>query len=326
MAHLPNRSVKGIEICFAQQDESNTAWANGYKNPIRGLSLKYQDFGNHLVLGKGISLFGHTSFPIIQGEKFGFLDFRLGTGLSYITKRYDAESNPKNNAIGSHFNGFVNLQFNWDKHFEHFHLGAGVEFSHYSNAAMKVPNLGLNVPSINFNLGYTIRQRKVWSPNKEKEAYSNHAEIMSDDFHLILVGASKQNVAKQLKPKSRPIIGLSALYSKSLGKRWKLDAAVDFVYNDANRHYHDTSTYTFGETVQLGAYFGASIHFYKAAFVVGLGAYMYSPVKPFGLFYNRLGFRYHFTPKIVGTVAIKAHWGIADYLEIGLGYKLWKRK
>lgn len=326
MAHLPQKSVKSFELCFAQQDLNNTAWTNVYKMPVRGVSLMFQDFGNSQVLGQGISLFGHTSFPIVQGEKFGFLDFRLGTGVAFVTKRYDNELNPKNNAIGSYINGFVNLQFNWDKHFEHFHLGAGIEFSHYSNAAMKVPNLGLNIPSLNLNIGYSIARRKVWNPTKEKEMESNHTEIMSDDFHLILIGGSKQNVAKQLAPKSRPVIGLSAMYSKSLGRRWKLDGAIDLVYNDANRHYHDTSTYTIGETFQLGAYFGASVHFYKAAFVLGLGAYMYSPVKPFGLFYNRLGFRYHFTPKIVGTVAIKAHWGIADYLEIGLGYKLWSKK
>ena len=221
----------------------------------------------------------------------------------------------------------MNLQFNWDKYFEHFHLGAGIEFSHYSNAATKVPNLGLNVPSINFNVGYNISERQLWSKKKiEKEDPSNHKEIMADDFHIVFIGSSKQNVAKQLKPKSRAVFGLSAFYSKGLGKRWKLDFALDFVYNDANRHYYDTSTYSIVETIQLGAYLGGSIHFYKAEFVTGLGAYLYSPVKPFGMFYNRLGFRYHFRPKIVGTIAIKAHWGIADYLEIGLGYKLWNKK
>jgi hypothetical protein len=133
-------------------------------------------------------------------------------------------------------------------------------------------------------------------------------------------------VAKQLTPKSRPIVGLTGMYSKRISRKWKLDFALDLLYNDANRHYYDTSTYSIGETIQVGGYFGGSIHFYKAEFNVGLGVYAVALVKPFGLFYNRLGFRYHFTPKLIGTIAIKAHWGIADFLEIGLGYKLWNKK
>ena len=89
MAHLPHKITQAVEICLAQQDLSNTAWANNYKKGVRGVSFMFQDFGNKNVLGQGISLFGHTSFPIYQGEKFGFLDFRLGTGVAYVTKKYD---------------------------------------------------------------------------------------------------------------------------------------------------------------------------------------------------------------------------------------------
>ena len=326
MAHLPKKNNIAFELDFSQQDQSNTAWDRNYKHPLRGVSLMYQDFGNKEVLGQGYAIFGHTSFPIIQKPKFGFLDFRIGTGLSYITKRYDLATNPKNNAIGSHINGFVNLQFNYNKHFNHWHLGAGIEFSHYSNAATKVPNLGLNVPSINFNVGYDIQGRQVYAANKRKTEPSNHEVMMKDDFHIYGVFTSKQNAAKFNKPKSRPVYGITAYYSKSLGKRWKLDGALDLFYNGGNRHYLDTSAYTISETFQLGLYFGGSIHFYRAEFIVGVGAYVVSQVSPFGRIYNRLGFRYHFTDNLMGTVAIKAHFGIADYLEVGVGYKLWKRK
>ena len=326
MAHLPKKNNVAFELEFSQQDKSNTQWDRSYKHPQRGISFMFQDFGNAEVLGQGYSIFAHTSFPIIQKAKFGFLDFRLGTGLAVVTKPYDIVTNPKNNAIGSHVNGFVNLQFNYNKHFEWWHIGAGIEFSHYSNAATKVPNLGLNVPSLNFNVGYDIHRREVYAANRRKTETSNHAVMMKDDFHIYGVFSSKQNPAKQFKPKSRPVMGVTAYYSKGLGQRWKLDAAVDVFYNGGNRHYIDTSVYSIGETLQLGVYFGGSIHFYKAEFIVGVGAYVYSPVMPFSRIYNRLGFRYHFTDNIMGTVAIKAHFGIADYLEVGLGYKLWKKK
>lgn len=325
MAHLPQKNVQGIELNFSQHDHSNTTWTNIYKGAVRGLSFKFQDFGNPDQLGQGFTLFGHTSFPLIQGPKFGFLDFRIGTGMAYLTRKFDTETNPKNNAIGSNINGFVNLLFNYNKHFRWWHIGLGIEFSHYSSSAMKVPNLGLNIPSLNFNAGFNLEERVAFEAGDGKED-SNYEDVMTDAIYVIAFLSAKQNVIKQHEPKTRPVMALQGLYDLKIGKRWKLNTALDIIYNDANRHYYDTSTYTIGETIQFGAFVGASIHFYKAEFATGMGVYFWSPVRPFGMFYHRLGFRYHFTNNLVGTIGIKSHFAIADYLEIGIGYRLWKGK
>lgn len=323
MSHLPQKNVLGLELEFSRQDLGNNGWADVYKNPLAGVSLQMQDFGNPNVLGQGYAIYAHTTFPIFQGPKFGFLDFRGGTGLAFVTKKYDEVTNKKNIAIGSHLNGYVNLKLQWGKYFEHWHIGAAIEFNHYSNAATKVPNLGLNVPSLVMNLGYDIQQRQLYAPNKRKIDSELYDRRMADHLRIFIMGSAKQNPPRFSPIKSRPVIGISGLYSMNVGRRWKVDFGLDAFYNDGNRHYLDSSVYTIGETLQFGAFVGSSIHFYNAEFIVGLGAYFYSPVHPYGWFYNRLGFRYHFSDKISGTVAIKAHWGIADYLEFGIGYKLW---
>jgi hypothetical protein len=325
MAHLPQKNVGAIELDFSQQDRSATTWARTYKQPVKGVSFMYQNFGNPNALGHGYSIFAHTSFPLVQRARFGFLDFRLGSGIAYVTKRYDAQLNPKNNAIGSHVNGFVNLQFNWMKHFEFWHIGAGIEFTHYSNASIRTPNLGLNIPSLNFNLGYSIQRRQLYSPNRKKDDPSNYDATMVDDIHVSILGGVKQNVITQSEPVYRGIIGIQGMYSKRISRKWKLDFALDLTYNDANKHFHDDSLYTFGQTFQAGGYFGGSIHFYNTEFIVGIGVYAYNQINPWGWVYNRLGFRYHFGEKITAQVAIKAHLGIADYLEFGIGYRLWDK-
>ncbi|MEZ4923212.1 MAG: acyloxyacyl hydrolase [Crocinitomicaceae bacterium] len=328
MIHLLQRDAHGIELNFSQQDRKQTAWSTLYRGAVRGLSFKFHDFGNPKELGYAYTMFGHTSFPLYQGPKFGFLDFRIGTGLAYLTRKFDPETNPKNNAIGSYLNGFVNLMFNYNKHFRWWHFGFGLEFSHYSNCATKVPNLGLNVPSLNVNLGFNLEQRTAIDKkeiNENTEA-SNYDDVMSDGIYLIGFLTAKQNVIKQKEAITRPVMAIQGLYDLKMGSRWKLNVAMDIIYNDANRHYYDTSTYTIGQTIQLGAFVGAGIHFYKAEFTAGMGVYYWSPVRPFGMFYHRLGFRYHFTNNLVGTIGIKSHFAIADYLELGIGYRLWNRK
>lgn len=326
MAHLPDQNPLAFELELSQQDASNTRWSSIYKNPMRGFSFAYQDFGNDAVLGQGYSASLHTAFPIVQHPQLGFVDFRLNTGVGWVTKKYDAQLNPKNNAIGSLLNGYVNLMFRWQKYFKHWNIGGGIEFTHFSNASMKPPNLGLNIPSLFIQAGYNIQPRERFTANRRIEDHSNYHERMIDEIYVIINGGLKQNVASFSDPVFRPVIGIQGLYSKPIGERWKLDLGVDFSYNDANRHFEDTSVYTIGETFQLGFYAGASIQFYKTEFLVGIGVYAINQINPWGYVYDRLGFRYHFTNKLVGGVAIKAHYAIADFLEFSVGYRFWKKE
>lgn len=322
MSHLPYKNTHAFEIDFSQQDVSNNQWAEVYKNPLRGLSFQYQDFGNREMLGQSFSLFAHTTFPLIQRAKFGFLDFRICTGAGYLTKPYDAETNPKNTAIGSHFNGFVNLSFQWHKYFKFWHVGAGIELGHFSNSAMKVPNLGLNLPSVSFNVGYNLVERSLYTANRRQNDDITYRTKMADELRIFGIGSAKQNLVQFNPPKSRPVIALSAMYSLRLGERWKLEFALDGIFNGGNQWHLDSSAYSVGQTLQMGVYIGGAIHFYKAEFHTGIGVYAISQVHPYGRFYNRLGFKYHFTDHISGLIGIKSHFAVADYLEIGVGYTI----
>jgi Lipid A 3-O-deacylase (PagL) len=333
MAHLPDKNTYAFEVEIVRQDTSINGWNEIYKNPLRGLSLQYQDFGNKVILGQGYSLFAHTTFPIIQKEKFGFLDFRLGTGIGVVTKKYDAITNPKHIAIGSYLNGFVNLRLQWNKYFQNWHIGAGLEFAHFSNSAMIVPNLGLNLPSITFNVGYDFQKRALYDPGVLDKGFGEgntekYEKRMADQLRIFIIGSGKQNDVQFNPAKVRPIIALQGLYSIRLGKRWKFDTGIDLMFNGGNQYRLDTVAYSVGRTIQMGLFVGASIHFYNAEFLVAFGAYVRSTVTPYGWIYNRLGFRYHFTDRFSALVGIKAHFAVADYLEMGIGYKLgsWRKK
>ncbi|MEX1002641.1 MAG: acyloxyacyl hydrolase [Crocinitomicaceae bacterium] len=326
MSHLAQKNSYAFELELSQQDTTSNRWAEIYKKPFRGVSLQYQNFGNSKVLGNGLTIFAHTAFPLYSNDRFGTIYFRGGTGISYITKIYNTETNLKNNAIGTHLNGFVSLQFRWKKYFNHWHIGTFIDFLHYSNASMKVPNLGLNLPVLGIDVGYDLHPVDHQVDTKKISRDAAYEDRMADELRIFVIGGAKQNIPRFNPVRTHPVLAMQGLYSMKTGKRWKVDFGVDLMYNGANRHYLDTSAYTVGETFQLGVFVGASIHFYRAEFLTGIGVYAWSPLKPFGWVYNRLGFRYHFTPHISGMVGIKAHLGIADYLEFGIAYRLWRGK
>ena len=110
------------------------------------------------------SLLGDIYFRVYK-EKIYFF---LGSGVSYLSKHY-TEDNYRNFAIGSHFN--VHINFGWDFIiYQKSPLLINMQFrwNHFSNGAIKMPNTGLNIPSLHLSLIHiyvTIRIRRLSQPS-----------------------------------------------------------------------------------------------------------------------------------------------------------------
>jgi hypothetical protein len=74
--------------------------------------------------------------------------------------------------------------------------------------------------------------------------------------------------------------------------------------------------------LQLGGRFSYSYVIGKLSLPVELGYYLHSKFKGNGMFYHRIGFRYHFNNNLILTFALKSHWAVAHYFEYGIGYRL----
>jgi len=320
MSHLVKDRNTAFELEFSMQDNERNFTANDYRFPSRGLSFQYHDYGYKEVLGESFAILQFTKFSLIQKEKFGFLDFRIGSGIAYVTKEYDVVTNPKNNAIGSKLNAFVNFQLVYEKYWNYFLFGAGIEMSHYSNAAISAPNLGLNTPMCFLKVGYAFIERNVFT--NDTNPVIAILPRAGNRFQIHAVGSVKQNLPGYNLSEYLPVVALQGMYRKRLNFKWDFESGIDLIYNEANRQKYDDKSYTFAETIQLGIFVGAAANFYKSQIFVSLGSYVYNKINPAGWVYNRIGYRYNFNAHWNAMVAIKANIGIADYLEVGIGYRL----
>lgn len=318
MEHLVKGLNTGLELEFSQQRQPYNFYTEKMKWPVQGFSLTYQDFGNPSVLGKGFGLIQFTKFNLIQHPKFGFLDLRLGSGFSIITKKYDPIENPKNNAIGSYLNHFIVFHLSYEKHFEHFNLGLGLELNHFSSASMQQPNLGLNTPMLCVRTGFNTSKRKVFEPFDG----SVIAVMPRNPKHLQIdvLTTVKQNAPGNHPSKMEPVIGLKGSYIKYLNLSWDLEGNIDVIYNQANRFLYDDKAYSFLQATQLGIAVSGVYNFYKSQIYFGLGLYVFDHIKAGGPVYNRVGYRYKIKDNWRVYCGIKAHYGKADYMEAGIGY------
>ena len=155
MRYLINSHVPGGEINFFKppkksSDENKCI----FYVPERGIGVLFFDLGNPEQLGKGIAFSPYFNFKINRSEKFNLM-LRVGSGIGYVTKPFDRLSNHKDNVIGSHLNGFMNMRLNTCLNFSNiFRMDAGIGIAHFSNGAVKLPNLGINIVTV--NLGFAL--------------------------------------------------------------------------------------------------------------------------------------------------------------------------
>lgn len=319
MNHLVRENSYAYELAAWQQITDGDEHTQRLRNPLRGASLEFRNFGYDEVLGKAFSATFYMVFPLIQTQRNSYLDLTMGTGAGYLTRCYDVVENPLNNAIGSKWNGRVNLKLTWLKYYTNMHWGAGIEFMHFSNGSITTPNLGLNSPSIFLQVGYNVDQRQ---PAVKRSEVTKTELAQKQNLTVELITSAKEIAAIPYIPKRYPVIGTRIGYTWSKKGLWGAEVALDLVHNEANFHKYSDTTFTRKDILQVGLYAGTYIDFYRAQLAFGLGYYVHDPINAEGRVYNRIGYRYYFKENWFALFNIKANAAKADYFEFGIGYKI----
>jgi hypothetical protein len=160
------RHYAAYEVSIQKATYGRTRWEYMYNYPLIGLAYWYSDLGNTTALGSAHAIFPFINFPLLSKKGFNIY-FRLGVGLGYLTEKYDRYKNYENLAIGSHFNGNVNLLFEARGPIgKKLIASGGLSLVHFSNGGIRQPNYGLNMPSVNFALAYRVTRENPYLKKK----------------------------------------------------------------------------------------------------------------------------------------------------------------
>ena len=94
-------------------------------------------------------------------------------GLGYFTNPFDLEDNHLNRAIGSNLNVGIRLGFHQTISLnDQMDISFGIGMTHFSNGNTQLPNLGVNMPNLQFGYNFypfpvTRSARQAAQPNKE---------------------------------------------------------------------------------------------------------------------------------------------------------------
>ncbi len=318
ISHLPQEPIFAGELTYFLDLNELDSWATAYEKPRIGLSAFFSQTGNQEILGNLFGAFAYGDLPFYRNEKRSF-SARVGSGLAFATKIYDPIENPKNNAVSSTMNVIVQMSLNYRRYFEKSEVGIGIGLNHFSNGANKMPNLGLNYPTLTLSYGrqYGVRQKKKFQTTLERVPVS-----WQYGFNAILS-------AKEVFPtagRKYPVYALNGIARRVFSPKLGVEIAIDGIYKTAVMDYLPEYEKQPIDIFQFGVFVGHVLSFDRFSTLLGMGGYFRDRYLPEGRLYHRIGMRYGFYNGVQLGVTLKSNWGKADYVEWSVGYIFNRKK
>lgn len=320
MGQLVNGFIKGFELNYIKPSTGKYLWQFENNFPERGFGFTYFNLDNPKALGNLYAAFCFYEIPLNARPKAFRLHMRLAPGLAYTPVYFDPITNHKNNVVSSPISAYINFKwyYRWDIT-PRFRWEGGLNFSHASNGRAIVPNLGINMVTLNSGFTYKFL-------SKEKTLVtsidSSSRRVAKNEVLLwTAIGFNQVDV----KGKEYVAQNYSATYYHNIRNTHKLGGGLEVCYNPANLHILQSDSVKLSsnlQNLQAGLKIAYCYNAGRMSFPVEMGYMFYSKYTDDGLFFHRIGMRYYFKNNVVAIVTLKTHWAVANYFEFGVGYRI----
>lgn len=311
-AYVRDSYTSFIEGSVRWQMDGSKPWHRANNYPQFGIAAFYGNTGSRRYIGQLAGVLPFIHFPAVRGKRFS-TGFRLGTGLAWIQKPSDVQTNHKNTLLGSSINYFINLMLENELQLtKQLSLSAGVSFSHLSNSDITLPNFGLNAPTISVGVRWmpnTLSLQKGIASQKQKGL----------DWRLFATAGAKQGPWVGSPRYVVPV--LNGEVAKPLGTSGAWGGGVVLQYDKSLTSDPSGYTLTKNKTENLQA--GVHLFYERKLGALSLplqaGVYLLNPEKKKAAF-QTLGIRYRLSKHWSAAFNLKTHMLQVDYTHVGIGY------
>ena len=314
--HFAQSHFSVFQTSILKQTTGNKAWQNLYHKPRVGVNLIYTNFAGNKLLQSAFGVQFYIDFCKNYNKK-NSLHFNLGCGVGYIQNPFDKNKNFKNIAIGTHFNGLVQVGLYYQiKLNKKFSLAAGASIIHFSNGAIKVPNLGINIANAGLALKFTNKSNHFAKVVQAIDTAKHYKY-----FELILSTGIKQNY-----PPSSSSFGVMALRTQYYfynHQKYNVSSGVDLFYDNGlyQKLSEQNSKNANSKTaLQVGINVQYQQNISKISIPIFMGVYAYNNYKGNGFLYHGIGIKYRVNKHLSASVILKSHYAKADYFLWGINY------
>ena len=314
---LVNDHIYSFEASIQKQTSGEKERDQLFNYPEFGVTFLYTSLGNKEVFGHEAAIYGYFLTHLVQKKRFQ-LNQQFGLGLGYATRTFNLEDNYMNVAVGSRLNIHFNYKIGTSIRLsEKIDLNSGLSFSHYSNANMSEPNLGVNFLTFYLGSNYLIGKQNI----AERRTLKEHQPV--NEFAFIYAAGGKHTRA--LQSTIYFTSSISAEYKRHISRKIRLGAGLDLFYDSSTETEMSApgkEPYKPIDDFRTGIHLSQEIAYGPFSFILQEGLYvgLTNKVNTSKIMYNRGIVRYKFNDRFLVHITMKSHLHILDYPEVGFGY------
>lgn len=347
MDSFPQREMLKLnEINFGVRTRGKKAWQERYGYPEVGVSLFAGSLGSKRQLGNTFGIVPNLTFHL-NDTKSVKMKLKVGMGLTYFNNPFDSISNPYNILVGSHITNlsFASLIYQ-SRITEKLYFTITGSAIHASNGHYQIPNVGLNIGSMDFGIKYYFSddtskfKHNAKLPKKAKKLKINFSYgIGQHEFagSVFPVGTQKWTIYRASIFLSKRISPISNITFGIIGRYYP-----DY-YNEITKNNIFKDNLKYNSSI-LSVYLGHEFIAGHFALFTNVGYNFHAPFREYYIHENEkksfsndmliaistdIGLKYYFLNpdrnarfNVYMTVAVRAHYGTADFPELGMGFSL----
>jgi hypothetical protein len=336
--HLSQNGFAHADISAILYTSGNRRWSADNGAPRVGLRYAFYQFPDR-AMGQAHGLNAFLSKDFVRRDNWRWY-WQAGFGLGYLTRVFDPVDNPRQNAISSRLNVYVDARMGvalttrerWETHL-------GIMAYHFSNAANKLPNSGMNF--LGAYLGWSPKVTPKASalgpkkPDKKNEwliGFNGWARQSSEGKPYDLIGNGYVEYNRRITPRYQIGAGVNLFYEayEKVYERW-----ATFWGDGGHPTYDPMNLLASGVHINnewMTDRFSAFFHFglythghqreMNAFADYGEGPYEHQTVFIRSEIFHRIGFRYRLTNHLSLNLSMLTHFFKAQYTEMGVAVRL----
>ncbi len=308
------------ELNFTWQSNGEKEWQQLLHYPAWGVATGYTYFGNKNVLGEEYYVVPNVQFRL-AGNKNIQLWLKAGVGLAWLTKHYDALQNPTNDVIASAINNSSTVALRFKiKASPKLSLVLGGSFTHSSTGDVRMPNLGINVPTVDLGILFSF------SPLNNE--LFNHGSIpIQKRKSIVLTIRGGVGMYEIFIPDGPiyPLILNETGIGKYFGKWNKFSVGVETFYSAANFHFvqeQKIGTNYLKQSIVIAPFIQDEMEWGPVSFTMMIAYQTKQTTLSGTAIYQKLGvnhaiycFGQNKQRKISFGIFLTTHWANADYVS-----------
>ncbi|WP_209388848.1 acyloxyacyl hydrolase [Chryseobacterium sp. RR2-3-20] len=345
---LKQKEFIGASAELKVQTDGSKEWHRRFGRPYYGGGIVAFDFLKNSEMGKPFAIYG-TFGGVIKETPTHSWNYETSGGFAFNWTPYDLEKGYKNQTFGSSVSVYINLGANYIYYLgKHFDLGIGLNFNHFSNGALKLPNKGMNTLSTKLSLTYHFDERK-FAPKDSLTSFDKYSTLDVNAFgavrHSIFYGVdagfkeSDVDMIQKFKGRYYQNWGIETIYHRQISYKSSLGLGVGVMYDaDYNHKFYQDETGAIQVTKRfkndqllLNIIPSYRLTISRFAILVQPGFYLFkkSIDKRYDktMFYQRLGFQYTIGKNLLIGIGLRSYlFHKADYIEWRVGYRIFNKK